>query len=453
MENEIKKQAIKSSVWIILGFGVSQVIRLGNNLVMTRLLIPELFGMMAIVTVIRVGVYMFSELGLKVNVIRHEEGEKPEFINTAWTIQVMRGFVIWLVILFIAFVIGRLQILDFFPDKSVYSVKDLPLVIVVAGFSSIILGFESSNIWLAHRHLTLGKVTLIEIFSQIMGVCVMVSWAMREPTVWALVAGSLVPALFRTLLSHSMLDGEKNYFYLDKKIIIELLHFGKWLLLSAIITFIALNGDRLLLGAFLTAEQLGVYSVAFFLANSLREAVSKLNSKVCYPLLSKANRNGTLQRTYYSIRLKLDFVLFFFVGLLFVISPVIVDFLYDQRYASSGHMMQILVVSLIAVNYRLANFLFLAFGKPFVNTVAVSAKALFLWISVPLLYAEYGLYGALWGIAMSGLVDIPVFILFMAKYKFISWRKEFLFIPMLFAGYFAGLGLIFLKDKYFLNGL
>ena len=97
-----KKQTLSASIWTIAGFGFSQVIRLGSNLALTRILVPELFGMMAIVTAIRLGIYMCSEIGLKVSVIRHENGEEPGFLNTAWTMQVIRGGLLWLIIILIS---------------------------------------------------------------------------------------------------------------------------------------------------------------------------------------------------------------------------------------------------------------------------------------------------------------------------------------------------------------
>ena len=72
------------------------VIRFGSNLVMTRLLVPQMFGVMAIATVIMVGLAMFSDLGLRQSIVQSRRGSDPVFLNTAWSVQIVRGLILWL---------------------------------------------------------------------------------------------------------------------------------------------------------------------------------------------------------------------------------------------------------------------------------------------------------------------------------------------------------------------
>ena len=86
----MKILAVRGSIWSMFGFGTSHALRLGGNLVMTRLLFPEAFGIMALVEMVMHGVQMFSDLGLVTGVIRHPRGDELSFLNTAWTLQVIR---------------------------------------------------------------------------------------------------------------------------------------------------------------------------------------------------------------------------------------------------------------------------------------------------------------------------------------------------------------------------
>ena len=54
----------------ILAFGGGNVLRLLSNLLLTRLLFPEVFGLMAIVQVFLGGLQMFSDIGLKTSIIQ-----------------------------------------------------------------------------------------------------------------------------------------------------------------------------------------------------------------------------------------------------------------------------------------------------------------------------------------------------------------------------------------------
>lgn len=74
----LKKQAIAGTAWTIFGYGASQSLRLGSNLLLTRLLVPELFGLMALVTVFIVGLNLFSDLGTTPSIIQNKR-EKNQF--------------------------------------------------------------------------------------------------------------------------------------------------------------------------------------------------------------------------------------------------------------------------------------------------------------------------------------------------------------------------------------
>ena len=432
-----------ASAWTIIGFGTSQLLRLFSNLILTRILMPEAFGLMAIVTVVRVGVHMCSEIGLKVNIIRHEDGESPDVLNTAWTMQVMRGFILWGVICAIAWGLSYYNQLERVFDDALYSDPQLPMLLIVTGFAAVISGFESTKAWLAKRHMLLGRLTVLNLVTNFIGLIVTVIGAWLYESIWALVAGTLVSTFLRILFSHIFLTGEKNFFYWNTKVAIEFLHFGKWLFLSAVITFFALNGDRVILGGLLTAEQLGIYSIAYFLASSAKDLIQSFSSDVLYPLLSRVNRESkaTLIDVYYSIRAKLDSIVYFLVGFLFVLAPFIIDVLYDDRYQSAGWMLQVLAFTVIGSNFRLGSTLLLSMGNPKVGTLAVAVRATALLLMIPYGYEEYGIEGAVIAIAANPLFEIPVILWFFAIKGMISWWREVIWLPMLLVGYIVGSGI------------
>ena len=66
----LKQRVLNASAWSLAGYGISLAIRFGSNLVMTRLLVPEMFGVMAIATIVMVGLAMFSDLGLRQSIVQ-----------------------------------------------------------------------------------------------------------------------------------------------------------------------------------------------------------------------------------------------------------------------------------------------------------------------------------------------------------------------------------------------
>src|SRR5690348_2689823 len=86
---------LRNAFWTVGSFGLGQVLRLVMNIILARLLAPELFGIMLIVNSLRSGIELMSDVGIGQNVIYHKDGNEPEFYNTAWTLQFIRGVLLW----------------------------------------------------------------------------------------------------------------------------------------------------------------------------------------------------------------------------------------------------------------------------------------------------------------------------------------------------------------------
>src|SRR3569833_424456 len=88
--------------WTTLGYGAVQVLRLVSNVVLARLLAPPIFGLMAIVNTVRTGVELLSDVGILQNIVSNPGGDQPNFYNTAWTIQAVRGLALAICCLLLA---------------------------------------------------------------------------------------------------------------------------------------------------------------------------------------------------------------------------------------------------------------------------------------------------------------------------------------------------------------
>ena len=141
-----------------------------------------------------------------------------------------------------------------FPNNTAYANPVLPLVLVLISLTELISGFESIRMATASRWLSQERLTLIEIACQFTGIVAMISWALFDRSIWALVAGGIVASIVKTISSHSLMPGVPNQWRWDKAAFNEIFHFGKWILLSSFLSFLLNNGDRLLLGGLINAE-------------------------------------------------------------------------------------------------------------------------------------------------------------------------------------------------------
>lgn len=139
----------------------SQCIRLGSNLIMTRFLMPEMFGIIALAYVIIVGLNMFSDLGLKQNIIQSNRGDEPLFLNTVWSVQIIRGVILALVCLLAAYTLIIVNKLSLLSTDTVYSSSLLPQVLFFLALTPIIQGFESTKLACANWSLLLKRIVIL----------------------------------------------------------------------------------------------------------------------------------------------------------------------------------------------------------------------------------------------------------------------------------------------------
>ncbi|MDJ0629448.1 MAG: oligosaccharide flippase family protein [Rhodobacter sp.] len=421
----------RGSAWIALGYLTSQALRLGANLILTRLLFPEAFGLMALVTVFIVGLSMFSDIGIGPSISQSKRGDDPDFLNTAWTIQVIRGFGLWLVSCALAW-----------PAAQFYAEPLLAILLPLAGLAMVVSGFDTTRIETAHRHLLLGRVTGLDLISQIIGIVAMIALAIAFQSVFALVAGNLVGVAARLILMHHHLPGAPNRFRWERAAARELLHFGKWIFASTAFGFCSSQGDKAILGKFLTLSMLGIYNIGFFLASFPIQLGYALTGRILIPIYrespvgaSRDDRTRVRKMRFVLTGTLLGLVLFMaFLG------PFLVALLYDARYAPAGAIVAaiacIQIPQIIGMSYDQAA---LAAGDSKGFCLLSCARAV---IQLSLLLAgtmTYGLVGAMVGMGIAALAVHPLIIWLAVRHRVWDMQHDLVFAVM--GGSLGGLAL------------
>ncbi len=237
-------------MWTAGGHFGAEAMRLGANLVLTRLLFPEAFGLMALITAVMIGLQLFSDIGVAPSIQQSRRGDDPAFLDTAWTIQVMRGLVLWLAACALAL-----------PMAAAYGTQELAQMLPVAALALIIGGFRPTRHETASRHLRLGRATVINLSTQAIGLCITMAMAWVTGSVWALAIGMVITETIRVLGLHLFMPGHVDRFRLEREAAGELIRFGKWIFLSTACAFLISQGDRLVLGHYLSLDLLGIYII------------------------------------------------------------------------------------------------------------------------------------------------------------------------------------------------
>lgn len=399
-QSPLRKLAVTGAFWTFAGYGATQALRLGGNLILTRLLFPEAFGLMAIVQVWMVGLQLFSDVGIVPAIIQSKRGDDPDFLNTAWSIQVVRGTTLWICSCFLAW-----------PAAMLYHEPMLQYLLPVTGLNALISGFNATKLATVNRNLSLKRLIAIETISYAIGLLVMILWALYTSTVWSLVGGGILATFIKMIASHQALPGPSNRWHFDRCSFHDLRRFGSWIFLSSIVTFLVGQGDRLLIGYLLDVRFLAFYSLAVGMSSLFHEAFRSIGGRVLFPAYSKVVRENP--DNFYRVVRKSRFLQIAVSGVISILFIIfgknIMSVLYDTRYADSGWMLQLLAVGQLYHVLESSNVgVLMALGNIKSMTLLLTIQSIVQFITVPVAYYFFGNNGIVYGVILSKFIFYPI---------------------------------------------
>ena len=396
----MRARALRGTMITFLAFGGGNVMRLASNLILTRLLFPEAFGLMALVQVVLQGLAMFSDTGTSMSVLQNPRGLEPVFLRTAWSIQIGRGVLLWLATIALAW-----------PVASFYGQPILAWMLPVVGLNALSQGLNSMKLMTANRKLLLGRITLIDLVTQAFSIGAMVVLAFLLDSVWSLVIGSVLGSVFKTILSHVAMPGERDRMGWDRSVSLELFHFGKWIFVSSIAGFLINSADRMVLGKFVDVATLGIYNIGYFLATVPLTLARQIDGRVLVPIFVAAVTDSPAESRR-KVRRTRSLLTTTLIGLSLVaafLGEWAIGFLYEPRYALAGPILVLLALSNIPIILTSSyGSLLLAYGKSLDFTIYSCAFAATQTVLILYGVSQYGLIGALIAPALGTLLNYPL---------------------------------------------
>lgn len=286
--------------------------------------------MMALIFVVTEGLNMLSDVGIERSIVQNRRGDEVVFLNTAWTIQILRGFMLSIFACLLAW-----------PMAQLYGEPQLVPLLIVTGFGPIISGFTSTSLITLKRRVAIGPLARLELLAQSVSLIVVICWALLHPTVWALVAAGLVAAGFKLIVSHTAYRQHSCRIAWDRDSARELIRFGKWIFLATAVMFLASRSDRLILGKMLSLTELGIYSIALIFASISLKVAMRLMNTVLFPILCRQQDNiARLVAMCIDARQLVLWIGASGCAVIAILAPVFFDVVYDPRYAQAGHIAQ-----------------------------------------------------------------------------------------------------------------
>lgn len=408
MSNEEKESSVLNKGLLMIVFNVSALgIRFFSNLLLAWFLVPEMFGVAALVTTVIVGMMMLSDVGIYDSVIRNEKGEQADFCSTAWYMQIGRGVILY---------VGILVLSPLF--AAFYELPELTTYLYIAGLALPIYGFKSLYMTLLQRKLDVLPELKLDLYAQIITAAFTILIAYFTGSVWALVLPHVINAVILATGSHLITPRSFYSFKFVKSYFKEILSFGKWIFFGTMSAFLIQNIDKIILGKVGSLAELGVYQIAFAFATIFYVASNMMMGKLVYPALAAASRDG--QDAFHEKMTDLKHILLpVIVSLLFLcffIAPYFFRFLYPENYHDAGWIAQYMLLMIwFMVLSDFHGSVFIANNEP-KTTALTSLFVVAVRLAASLAgYYYYDLPGFIVGMAVGSMMGYLVYKLLLSK--------------------------------------
>lgn len=387
-------------------FGINslqQMLVLTRLVILARLLMPSDFGILDIAILTLYALDVFSQTGFQQALV-HKKADITADLNAAWTLLVVRGCVLFIILFLFAPYIA-----DFF------STPEATPVLQVVGVSLIFQGFTNLGTIFFLKNLDFRKQYLFKLSGVLAEFIVSITAVLVLYNVWALVFGIIAKDLALMIVSY-LVHPYRPRFNFDLRKVLGLSRYGIWIMASSVLVFLLIQGDDIIVGKVLGITALGLYQMAYGLSNTPSTEISQIISQVAFPVYSKIQDDLVQLKALFMRTLELTALIsFVLTGLLVSLSPEIAIVFLGSNWAPIIPLVQILAWwGLVRGLEETSAALFLAVGKPRLHSILQFIQVILLFTLIYPLMDSYGLVGVSLAVAFS---CFPVLFLFINSVK------------------------------------
>ncbi|GAB1448379.1 lipopolysaccharide biosynthesis protein [Bacteroidota bacterium] len=269
-----KAKTIQSLKWSGLNQALKQGLNLGIGILLARLLNPDDFGLLGMVTVLTGFMQLFNDFGFGSALIQKQEIKDEDIASVFW-FNLATGIVFCLILMAISGWVA-----------SFYGKPELKSIVIAVAWIFVLQALAYVQITLFRKSLDFKSLFLAETLAMLVSGSIALWMAVHQYGVWSLIAQLLTNALVLLVLVW-LLSSWRPSFVFSKPAIQELLKFSLPLMGSNAIGYLLGNLDKLLIGRFLGSSSLGIYSRAYSLMVFPVGQVSGVVSQVMFPSLAQ----------------------------------------------------------------------------------------------------------------------------------------------------------------------
>lgn len=397
-------EAIRGMSWLGAFRLFSRALSFFRTLIIARILSPSQFGVYGIVTLVLALIEILTETGINVFLIQKKENV-DHYINTAWFVSIVRGFLISAVILLSAEYIS-----------SFYQNSELLPLLRLIGIIPFVRGFINPSVVKFQKNLNFNKEFYYRSSIFLVETLVSVSLVIVIKNPSALIYGLLTSAIFEVIISHAIIKPIPNFSF-SNQFFREIISNGKWVTSGGILAYLFQNGDNAVIGKMLGTGSLGIYDMAYSISMLPINEISDIVARITFPVYVKiSDDRRRLRRAYFRMSI-LTILLVFPVLMCFLIFPkeLILLFLGPKWIQGENIIRIISILAFFSILSSPTGAMFYSVGKQKYLTLLTGISFIVMAVSIVPLINIFGTAGAAISVTISSAIAFPVQIYLLIK--------------------------------------
>lgn len=402
-EGSLRKSVGRGAVVTAMAQSVRVATQIVSVIVLSRLLSPQDFGVVAMCAPVLAFIVLFQDFGLTQAAIQ-KTGIRHEEVNYLFWINVTVSAILASVLA------GAAPLVAAF-----YGEPRVSGLVAAFGLQIIAYGLGAQHLALLTRRMQFTRLAVIDVASAVAGLVVSIAWTFVDRSYWALFAGTLAGAVLPTSCYWASSPWRPG---LPRKVegVGQLIHFGASITGSNFANFLARNLDNVLIGKYWGEAQLGLYDRAYKLLLFPLSQITNPLSKVMVPALSRLKDEPDRYRSAY-LRVMPLILLVALPGVAFAtaMSDTLIPFVLGEQWKESANIFLALgFAGLLQPLNNPAGWLFVSQGRSgdFMRWGIVTAVTSVLAFAIGL---PYGALGVAIAYSISEYLRTPFLWLYVGK--------------------------------------
>jgi O-antigen/teichoic acid export membrane protein len=345
-DNNFKKSFFRN-VLISGGYNYfAQGLTFLSSIIIARLLSPENYGLVGLITVFTGFISVFADSGISLAIIKSDYGYT--YHKSLDTLALIMGIILCTLTIAIAF-----------PIASFYQNPDLVLPAMVLGLTFILKSLSIVRGAILSKQLNFAYIGKVLLISNVITIVLTIILAYRGLQHWAIIIPQLLAAVVTAVLYERKLALRFNYYFSWKHLTVAF-RYTKALIASLIgfnlVNYWSRNTDNLIVGKQFGMNDLGIYNRAYSLLALPLILITSLFGSVLYPSLKKLKTEGGDVKPEYMFVLKIISGIVFPISCVLILCPdLLVQLLWGEKWAK--------------VAVYLPYFGLLVFSQPLLSTI------------------------------------------------------------------------------------